>query len=202
MHFPNLTECLKNPLEDHHRYALIFPTQNPYSDSTSSLDQAMATLLQRSLVSRSQSSNSLTCHSIVKEAVLNTIEHQHKCETFMRTVFILNARFPSLEYGFPLLEQWEECEKYRPHVSSLLQAYKGYPESLNFPILLREIIRRCAWSVGESSIYGNHADQIGTFSREELSAIPRRCWRLDVKFLRARQHLLTTLAITGYILTD
>lgn len=85
----------------------------------------MAALLRRSLVSRSQSGNSLTCHSLVKEAVLNAMGDQHKCKTFVRTVFILNSRFPSLQYGLPLLEQWEECEKYRPHVSSLLQAYKG-----------------------------------------------------------------------------
>jgi hypothetical protein len=115
----------------------------------------MADLLQRSLVSRSQSSNSLACHGIVKEAVINAMGDPHKRETFTRTVFNLNARFPSLQYGQPLLEQWEVCEKYHPHVSSLLKAYKKHQESLGFPILLCEIVRRCAWSVSESSIYRN-----------------------------------------------
>jgi hypothetical protein len=139
---------------------------------------------------------------MVKEAVLNSMEDAHKRETFTSTIFILNARFPSLQYGLPLLEQWEACENYHPHVSSLLKVYQQHRESLGFPILLCEIVRRCAWSVAESSIYGDYAKDIGTYSSEEVSTTPTKCWMLHVESLRGQQHIMTTLAIIGYILTD
>jgi hypothetical protein len=139
---------------------------------------------------------------MVKEAVLNSMEGTRKHEIFTRTIFMLNAKFPSLQYGLPLHEQWETCENYHPHVSSLLNAYKRHRESLGFPILLCEIVRRCAWSVAKSLIYKIDTEEIGTFSSEEVSTTLVKCWILHAKSLRGQRHTRNILAITGYILTD
>lgn len=70
---------------------------------------------------------------------------QRKYEVFYRALLLLNAAFPTQSDGLPLLEQWIICEEYCPHILALLNAYDKFKGNLGHPILLCEIVRRCAW---------------------------------------------------------
>lgn len=107
----------------------------------------MSALLQASLVFKSPEDDCLGCHRIIKQAVLNTMSTDQALEVFNRTVFLINGVFPELNHSLPLFEQWRTCALYHPHVLALLKIYRQKRQELGLPILLCEVIRRCAWYV-------------------------------------------------------
>ena len=60
-------------------------------------------------------------------------------------VFSLNGCFPKTPHASPLLEDWDKCALFHPHLSALVEIYKRFSYILRPPILLCEVIRRCSW---------------------------------------------------------
>ena len=113
--------------------------------SRHSLDTAIAILLEGSLVNRHPQADRISCHRLVKEAVLHAIDQDRLASRFDNATFSLNARFPKMGGGVALVDQWEQCAAYHLHVTALLSLYRRNKAHLNPPILLCELIRRCAW---------------------------------------------------------
>ena len=68
-----------------------------------------------------------------------------KAEIFNRLVFILNADFPHQPDGEPLHGVWKSCEELSSQVAALLDSFAWYGDGLTPPILLCEVVERCAW---------------------------------------------------------
>jgi hypothetical protein len=73
------------------------------------------------------------------------MDPERKAEIFNRTVFLLNAKFPQQQDGKPMHENWRTCQELSRQVSSLLETYSWYKDEVGYPILLCEIVTRCAW---------------------------------------------------------
>ena len=70
---------------------------------------------------------------------------ERKAEIFNQTVFLLNAEFPQQQDGKPMHENWKTCQELSRQVSSLLETHSWYKDEVGYPILLCEIVTRCAW---------------------------------------------------------
>jgi hypothetical protein len=70
-------------------------------------------------------------------------------------IFALNGCFPKATPGTPLLQDWNRCAVFHSQIVVLLEIYKRFSNSLRPPILLCEIVRRCAWYLVER---GNFKD--------------------------------------------
>ncbi|KAL9077566.1 MAG: hypothetical protein Q9157_003318 [Trypethelium eluteriae] len=76
-----------------------------------------------------------------------------KIETFNRLLFILNAAFPHQPDGQPLVGAWKPCEELSSQVVALLDTFAWYGDELGCPILLGEVVSRCAWYFMEKGQY-------------------------------------------------
>ncbi|KAL7892939.1 hypothetical protein HDV64DRAFT_272909 [Trichoderma sp. TUCIM 5745] len=119
------------------------------SRSLHTIDTAASTLIRISLVTRNPEGNRFGCHRIVREAILKSIESEDLAYLFDWAVFALNACFPKTLGGSPLLKEWNDCALLQPHLSALMVIYRRFQNSLRPPILLCEVIRRCAWYLSE-----------------------------------------------------
>jgi hypothetical protein len=72
---------------------------------------------------------------------------EHAVEVFNRAIFLINGVFPELNNALPLFQKWRTCGLYHPHVLALLKSYRQRRRELGLPILLCEVIRRCAWYI-------------------------------------------------------
>lgn len=98
-----------------------------------------------SLVDRTVGSGSLSLHRILQDSVAHSFDTSTRSRSFNRVLFFLNGRFPVQQDGGQLFEWWCQCEEYVPHIVSAVRFYKKYRQHLGPPIMLAEIIRRCAW---------------------------------------------------------
>ncbi|KAJ8130566.1 hypothetical protein O1611_g3068 [Lasiodiplodia mahajangana] len=130
--FPKLEECLRGRL--------------PKRQMT---DEAIASLLSGSLISRHRDGDRISCHRIVREAVLQSLSTEVLEAHFDWAVFALNACFPQTPRSAPLLRDWDRCAVFHPQISTLLDIYDRFSASLRPPILLCEVVRRCAWYLFE-----------------------------------------------------
>lgn len=112
-----------------------------------SFDQARSSLLGPSLARVDKGGARIKCHRLVQLAVAKSMSPQTISIVFHQLVFFLNASFPRQADGRPLLDQWGKCEELSSQVEALLESYKQYQKDLGEPILLCEIICRCAWWV-------------------------------------------------------
>jgi hypothetical protein len=87
----------------------------------------------------------LSCHRIVREAVIQSLDMNKFPVMFDWAVFSLNALFPKTWHAAPLLGEWDACALYHSHLRSLLNLYLRFTSALRPPVLLCEVIRRCAW---------------------------------------------------------
>lgn len=93
----------------------------------------------------------MKCHRLVQIAVAKSMSPRTMSLVFHKLVFFLNASFPRQTEGRPLLDQWEKCDELASQVEALLKAYKQqqqqqqHQKDMVEPILLCEIICRCAW---------------------------------------------------------
>ncbi|KAJ5152920.1 uncharacterized protein N7482_009398 [Penicillium canariense] len=142
-------------------------------DIDDNTDKAISILFRGSLISRSSKGDQLSCHRIIREAVLQSLDPNKFVVLFDWAVFSLNALFPKTPGGAPLLAEWDACAIYHNHLSSLLNLYLRFASSLRPPVLLCEVIRRCAWYLCER---GNFTDalelvKMGSTVLEDAAAI-------------------------------
>ncbi|KAF2804621.1 uncharacterized protein BDZ99DRAFT_397743 [Mytilinidion resinicola] len=109
------------------------------------LDQAISALMGRSLVTRKQGADCISCHRLVQSAVLFYMPRDQRVVAFNKLQFYLNGAFPQQGDGEPLHSQWKRCEEFSSHVLALLDTYKWVKDDVQSPILLCEITSRCAW---------------------------------------------------------
>lgn len=102
-----------------------------------------------SLVDRTVGSGNLSLHPILQDSVAHSFDVATRCRSFNRVLFFLNGCFPLQQDGGRLFEWWCQCEEYVPHVVSAVRFYKKHRQGLDPPIMLAEIIRRCAWYLFE-----------------------------------------------------
>jgi tetratricopeptide (TPR) repeat protein len=83
---------------------------------------------------------------------------------FHKLVFFLNASFPRQTDGRPLHDQWERCGELASQVLSLLASYQLYRDAITIhhgePLLLCEVICRCAWYLYEKGQFGVALDMV------------------------------------------
>ena len=111
----------------------------------SRINDAAVPLLRKSLIQRSLGGDHFTCHRIIREAILQSIDPTTLPQLFDWAVFALNECFPQSYRGGPMYQHWRRCAEYHIHLSALIQTYHRFASSLRLPIMLCEIIRRCAW---------------------------------------------------------
>lgn len=126
--------------------------QNPFTN-ISILESSVAALLRVSLINRNREQDRIVCHRLVRIAVAQSMDPERKAEIFNQTVFLLNAEFPQQQDGKPMHENWKTCQELSRQVSSLLETYSWYKDEVGYPILLCEIVTRCAWYLFESGQY-------------------------------------------------
>ncbi|UKZ65996.1 uncharacterized protein TrAtP1_007180 [Trichoderma atroviride] len=124
------------------------------------VDTAASTLIRISLLTRSPEGNRFGCHRIVREAVLKSIASEDLAYLFDWAVFALNACFPKGLGGSPLLKEWDDCALLHPHLSALMKIYGRFRNILRPPIMLCEVIRRCAWYLSERGNFGTATEMV------------------------------------------
>lgn len=100
----------------------------------------------------------LKCHRLVSLAVAESMSPSTRALVFARVVFQLNAAFPSQSTGRPFLDAWASCEEFASQVTSVLDCYFVHRDDLAAPILLCEVVARCAWFVAIWTSMANHVD--------------------------------------------
>ncbi|KAF4970343.1 hypothetical protein FSARC_2599 [Fusarium sarcochroum] len=118
--------------------------QNPFLEPFE-LDTAVSELLNGSFIIRTVGSRGLNLHRIIQGAVVRSMDTPTRSEVFRRVLFFLNSCFPKVRDGGRLFKWWVQCEEYVPHVIAVTRFFKKHREELETPIMLSEIIRRCAW---------------------------------------------------------
>ena len=108
-------------------------------------------MIEGALIKREGQKDSLRLHVMVKWALLQSLDDSRICLLFDSILFMLNAKFPRMEGGKFISDEWERCAVYHHHVLALVDVYERFSSILRPPILLCELIRRCAWQV-----YNNH----------------------------------------------
>lgn len=98
-----------------------------------------------SLIDRNVGSGSLSLHRILQDSVAHSFDAATRSRSFSKILFYLNGCFPTQRDGGLLFEQWYLCEQYIPHIFSVVQFYRKNIKLLDPPVMLAEIIRRCAW---------------------------------------------------------
>lgn len=119
-----------------------------------------------SLVDRNVGSGSLSLHRILQDSVAHSFDTSTRSRSFNRVLFFLNGCFPVQQDGGQLFEWWCQCEEFVPHIVSAVRFYKKYRQHLGPPIILAEIIRRCAWYFAykhENLLIANQS--LGTYGR-------------------------------------
>ncbi|CAG9985160.1 unnamed protein product, partial [Clonostachys byssicola] len=134
--FPRLSDCLSDR----------FPNR------LTSFDNAVSALSGKGLISKSSGSERLSCHRMIKEAVLQSLKQDDLELHFDWIVFSLNACFPHTDCK-EMLETWDKCAMFHSQISMLLKMYKRFSNTLRPPILLCEIVRRCAWYLRETGYF-------------------------------------------------
>lgn len=81
---------------------------------------------------------------MIKEAVLQSLKQEDLELHFDWIIFSLNGCFPHTDCK-EVLETWDKCAMFHSQISMLLKMYKRFSNTLRPPVLLCEIIRRCAW---------------------------------------------------------
>ncbi|KAI2462929.1 hypothetical protein F4781DRAFT_441392 [Annulohypoxylon bovei var. microspora] len=118
--------------------------ENPFNQILV-LDGAIMNLRNRALVKHNDNTKHISCHRLVRHAILKSMSAETKLETLNRIVFLLNASFPTQEDGRPLHSKWKSCEILASQVSGLFHSCSLYKIKIGRPILLCEIAARCAW---------------------------------------------------------
>ncbi|KAI0886344.1 uncharacterized protein GGS22DRAFT_179230 [Annulohypoxylon maeteangense] len=135
--------------------------ENPFNQVLV-LNGAIMNLRNRALVKINDDTNHISCHRLVRHAVLKSMNKNTKLETFNQVVFLLNASFPTQEDGKPLHSKWKSCETLANQVSTLLYSSSLYTTEIGHPILLCEVAVRCAWyflELGRYHAAGKMAEQ-------------------------------------------
>ncbi|UZP45158.1 hypothetical protein NXS19_012970 [Fusarium pseudograminearum] len=109
------------------------------------LDTVVSELMDGSLIDRNVGSGSLSLHRILQDSVAHSFDAATRSRSFSKVLFYLNGCFPTQRDGGLLFEQWYLCEQYIPHIFSVVQFYRKNIKLLDPPVMLAEIIRRCAW---------------------------------------------------------
>ncbi|RGP69660.1 tetratricopeptide repeat-containing, partial [Fusarium sporotrichioides] len=109
------------------------------------LDTVVSELMDGSLIDRNVGSGSLSLHRILQDSVAHSFDAATRSRSFSKVLFYLNGCFPTQRDGGLLFEQWYLCEHYIPHIFSVVQFYRKNIKLLDPPVMLAEIIRRCAW---------------------------------------------------------
>lgn len=133
--FPRLSDCLSDRFPDR----LTF-------------DNAVSALSGKGLISKSSGSERLSCHRMIKEAVLQSLKQEDLELHFDWIIFSLNGCFPHTDCK-EMLETWDKCAMFHSQISMLLKMYKRFSNTLRPPVLLCEIIRRCAWYLRETGYF-------------------------------------------------
>ncbi|CAG7558312.1 unnamed protein product [Fusarium equiseti] len=129
---PELQDWLESPVKD-----------------TYELDTVVSELMDGSLVDRTVGSGNLSLHRILQDSVAHSFDVATRSRSFNRVLFFLNGCFPLQQDGGRLFEWWCQFEEYVPHIASTVRFYKKHRQDLDPPIMLAEIIRRCAWYLFE-----------------------------------------------------
>ncbi|VUC20615.1 unnamed protein product, partial [Clonostachys rosea] len=133
--FPRLSDCLVDRFPDR-----------------STFDTAVSVLWGKALITKSSGSERLICHRMIKEAVLQSLRKEDLELHFDWIVFSLNGCFPRTNCT-QMLETWDKCAMFHSQISMLLKMYKRFSDTLRPPILLCEIVRRCAWYLQETGYF-------------------------------------------------
>jgi len=105
----------------------------------------MTELMESSLIVRTVGTNMLSIHRVAQSAVAFSMDASTRLGIFQKVLFFLNDRFPGAQDGGLLYQWWIQCEQYVPHIAAVTRFYKGHRDELGIPMMLCEIIRRCAW---------------------------------------------------------
>ncbi|KIL89242.1 hypothetical protein FAVG1_07636 [Fusarium avenaceum] len=141
---PELQDWLKSPVEN-----------------TYELDTVVSELMDGSLVDRTVGSGSLSLHRILQDSVAYSFDTSTRSRSFNRVLYFLNGRFPVQQDGGRLFDWWCQCEEYVPHIVSAVRFYKKHHQYLSPPIMLAEVIRRCAWYLWEKHQFEEGKSLVG-----------------------------------------
>lgn len=157
-----------------------------------------------SLVDRNVGSGSLSLHRILQDSVAHSFDTSTRSKSFNRVLFFLNGCFPVQQDGGQLFEWWCQCEEYVPHIVSAVRFYKKYRHHLGPPIILAEIIRRCAWYFTckhENLFKANESP--GTYGRninlKKAKALSEMLWQSAKKLINPVHHWDSLLKDTSLV---
>ncbi len=105
----------------------------------------MMNLRNTALVRLNDHTNQISCHRLVRHAVLKSMGAATRRRIFNHVVFLLNASFPTQEDGQPMHSKWASCEEFASQVPAMLRSWSLYKDDVGHPILLCEVAGRCAW---------------------------------------------------------
>lgn len=118
-----------------------------------SLDKCLQTLLDLALITIDEHRYRVQSHCLILMAVRSSMAPERISFILSRIVFFLNSSFPEQQAGKPLYNKWSACKELATNVVSLRNWYKTYQDTLPPPIMLCEVMCRCAW-------YGSHQPNV------------------------------------------
>ncbi|KAK5659347.1 hypothetical protein OQA88_1440 [Cercophora sp. LCS_1] len=144
--FPRLDDVLHTPFNNHMNF-----------------DQSRGSLFGSALARVGNEGKLIRCHRLVQIVVARSMTAHKLSVLFHKLVFFLNASFPRQADGRPLHGQWDRCGELASQVQALLASYKLYQDAIctyGVPLLLCEVICRCAWYLYEKGQYNVALDMI------------------------------------------
>ncbi|OAQ60260.1 tetratricopeptide repeat domain-containing protein [Pochonia chlamydosporia 170] len=118
--------------------------ENPFRDP-GVLDKCLQSLLDLALITIDEHRYRVQSHCLILMAVRSSMAPERISFILSRIVFFLNSSFPEQQAGKPLYNKWSACKELATNVVSLRNWYKTYQDTLPPPIMLCEVMCRCAW---------------------------------------------------------
>ena len=92
----------------------------------------------------------ISLHRLIKAAFFFSLEAAERQNVFESAVKLINSVFPKQVNSRPLLDRWNDCQKYIEHVLALAEIFQKYQNGRNriqtLPEL-GELLKNCVWSV-------------------------------------------------------
>ena len=132
--------------------------------------ESLTILFSRLLVSETKESGRLIMHKLIQTTIENRLTSEETLSFFATALQLINASFPAQENGERLVNRWQQCTQFLPHVLRLLSIYKGssHEGRLRESYVFGDLLERAAWCVILNTMMSLSNNGKG-FSKKEVS---------------------------------
>ena len=120
------------------------------------VEDAIDALAKYALIKRE--GNVISLHRLIQKAFFFSLEEIERQKVFEAAVKLVNSAFPKQINARPLLDRWNECQKYIQHALTLAKIFQKHNNS-RVPIQtlpeLSELLKNCVWSVRFAFLFGS-----------------------------------------------